>query len=65
VLSPEPGGLFYAFIHGKRYNDKEIYEIDPDWGSAQVNFWTYDENKRGDWASFSLTGNTSTAAWAG
>jgi hypothetical protein len=44
-----------AFIHGKRYNDKEIYEIDPDWGSAQVNFWTYDENKRGGWASFNLT----------
>ena len=56
VLSPESGGLFYAFIHGKRYNDKEIYEIDPNWGSAQVNFWTYDENKRGDWASFSLAG---------
>jgi len=56
VLSPEPGGLFYAFIHGKRYNDKEIYEIDPNWGSAQVNFWTYDENKRGEWASFNLTG---------
>ena len=55
VLSPEPGGLFYAFIHGKRYNDQEIYEIDPDWGSAQVNFWTYDENKRGEWASFNLT----------
>ena len=27
VLSPEPGGLFYAFIHGKRYSDKEVYEI--------------------------------------
>jgi len=56
VLSPEPGGLFYAFIHGKRYNDKEIYEIDPNWGSAQVNFWTYDENKWGEWASFNLSG---------
>jgi hypothetical protein len=56
VLSPEPGGLFYAFIHGKRYNDKEIYEIEPNRGSAQVNFWTYDENKRGEWASFNLTG---------
>ncbi|MGA7080101.1 MAG: M1 family aminopeptidase, partial [Terriglobales bacterium] len=56
VLSPEPGGLFFAFIHGKRYNDKEIYEIDPNWGSAQVNFWTYDENKRGEWASFNLSG---------
>jgi hypothetical protein len=56
VLSPEPGGLFVAFIHGKRYNDKEIYEIDPDWGSDQVSFRTYDENKWGRWASFSLSG---------
>ncbi len=56
VLSPEPGGLFYAFIHGKRYNDKEIYEINPDWGSYQVSFRTYDENKLGEWASFSLSG---------
>ena len=29
VLSPEPGGLFVAFIHGKHYNGKEIYAIDP------------------------------------
>ena len=56
VLSPEPGGLFVAFIHGKRYSDKEIYEIDPDWGSDQVSFRTYDENKWGHWASFSLSG---------
>jgi len=56
VLGPEPGGLFVAFIHGKRYNDKEIYEIDPDWGSDQVSFRTYDENKWGHWASFSLSG---------
>ena len=56
VLSPEPGGLFLAFIHGKRYNDKEIYEIDPDWGSEQVSFRTYDENKWGNWASFRATG---------
>jgi hypothetical protein len=53
VLSPEPRGLFVAFIHGKRYNDKEIYEIDPDFNLYQVNFRTYDENKFGHWASFS------------
>jgi len=51
VLSPEPGGLFYAFIHGKHYDSKEIYEIDPNHGSGQVNFRTYDENKWGHWAS--------------
>jgi Peptidase family M1 domain len=56
VLSPEPGGLFYAFIHGKRYSDKEIYEIEPNRGSDQVNFRTYDENKWGHWASFNLSG---------
>jgi hypothetical protein len=54
ILSPEPGGLFYAFIHGKRYDSKEIYEIDPNHSSGQVNFRTYDENKWGHWASFSL-----------
>ena len=55
VLSPEPRALFVAFIHGKHYNDKEIYEIDPDWSSDQVSFRTYDENKWGDWASFGVT----------
>jgi hypothetical protein len=55
VLSPEPRALFVAFIHGKRYNDKEIYEIDPNWGTDQVSFRTYDENKWGNWASFSIT----------
>jgi hypothetical protein len=54
VLSDEPGGLFVAFIHGKRYNDKEIYEIEPERGS--VSFRTYDENKRGEWASFGVSG---------
>ena len=57
VLSPEPGGLFVAFIHGKRYSDKEIYEIDPYKGSGQVNFRTYEENKWGHWASFNLSGD--------
>ena len=56
VLSPEPGGLFVAFIHGKRYSDKEIYEIEPNWSSDQVSFRTYEDNKWGNWASFSLTG---------
>jgi peptidase M1-like protein len=52
VLSPEPRGIFWAFIHGKHYNDKEIYSLDPNANSDQVDFWTYDENKWGDWASF-------------
>jgi hypothetical protein len=56
VLSPEPAGLFYAFIHGKRYDDKEIFEIEPNRGTDQVSFRTYDENKWGNWALFNLSG---------
>ncbi len=56
VLSPEPGGLFVAFIHGKHYNGQELYQIDPHEGQDQVDFMTYDENKYGDWASFPMSG---------
>src|SRR5437016_2618034 len=55
ILSPEPRGIFVAFVHGKRYDDKELYELDPNANSDQVDFWTYDENKFGDWASFNFT----------
>jgi hypothetical protein len=56
VLSPEPGGLFVAFIHGKRYNDKELLTIDPHQSGDQFELMTYDENKFGLWASFPLSG---------
>jgi hypothetical protein len=56
LLSPEPGGLFVAFIHGKRYNGQELYTIDPHEGSDQVRFRTYDENKFGEWAAFPMSG---------
>jgi hypothetical protein len=55
VLSPQPRGLFVAFIHGKRYDGKEMYSLSPNQDSDQVDFWTYDENKFGDWASFNFT----------
>ena len=29
VLSPQPDGLFVAFIHGKHYSDKMVYALDP------------------------------------
>jgi hypothetical protein len=54
VLSTEPGGLFIAFIHGKRYDGQELYEIDPREGREQVQFVTYDENKFGEWAEFPM-----------
>jgi len=55
VLSPQPRAFFVAFIHGKHYNDKELYEIDPNYGLYEVNFRTFDENKWGHWASFSAS----------
>ncbi|HEY3975412.1 MAG TPA: M1 family aminopeptidase [Candidatus Sulfotelmatobacter sp.] len=55
LLNPEPGGLFVAFIHGKRYDSRELFEIDPHAARDQVDFMTYDENKYGDWASFPIS----------
>jgi hypothetical protein len=59
VLSPEPGGLFVAFVHGKHYNDKELFVVDPHGAGyvmrEQVGFMTYDENKYGVWAAFRLS----------
>ncbi|HTT23060.1 MAG TPA: M1 family aminopeptidase [Candidatus Sulfotelmatobacter sp.] len=56
LLSTNPGGLFVAFIRGRRYNGQELYEIDPHEGRDQVTFMTYDENKFGEWASFPMSG---------
>ena len=55
VLSAEPGAYFRAFVHGKRYNDKELYTIDPHGELDQVEFMTYDDNKYGVWAAFHLS----------
>jgi hypothetical protein len=60
VLGTEPGGFFLAFIHGKKYNGKEILAIDPHGAPPlimpvdpeEVEFVTYDENKLGVWAAF-------------
>jgi len=55
LLSPEPRDLFVAFIHGKHYDDKEIYTLNANSNADQVEFFTYDENKWGAWASFNFT----------
>src|SRR5262249_43491863 len=52
VQSTEPGGLFVAFVHGKKYNGKEIFAVDPHGAPTlvhpvapeEVEFVTYDEN---------------------
>ncbi len=56
VLSDEPGGAFFAFIDGKKYNGKEIFAVDPHGAMGrdpeEVVFLTWDDNKRGTWAAF-------------
>ncbi len=54
VLSPAPGGLFVAFVHGKHYSDKELFTIDPHGSSDQVELTTYGESKSGAWMGYSL-----------
>ena len=63
VMGPDPGGLFVAFVHGKKYSDKEIFVIDPHGAPElvhpvspeEVELVTYDENKLGTWAAFHLS----------
>jgi peptidase M1-like protein len=59
VLSPEPGGFFYAFVHGKNYSDKMIFAIDPhglpDVYPEEIELQTYEDNKEGLWAAFHYT----------
>jgi hypothetical protein len=62
VLASEPGGFFLAFIHGKKYNGKEIFVVDPHGAPPlllpvdpeEVEFLTYDENKLGVWTALHL-----------
>ncbi len=58
VLSPEPGGLFVAFIHGKHYDGKTMFVIDPhgvpELQPEEVALMTYGADKFGVWASFHL-----------
>ena len=60
VLSTEPGGLFVAFVHGKRYDDKQLFVIDPHGSPVaapeEVSLLTYNENKAGIWAAFHFSG---------
>jgi hypothetical protein len=56
VMGTQPGGLFYAFIKGKKYSSKEIFAIDPhglpEWSPEEIAFQTWDEEKFGVWAAF-------------
>ncbi|HUJ33322.1 MAG TPA: M1 family aminopeptidase [Candidatus Acidoferrum sp.] len=56
VLSANPGGLFFAFVHGQRYDGKLLYIIDPNGARyvapEQVELTTYAENNFGIWTAF-------------
>ena len=66
VLSPEPGGLFVAFVHGKHYDGKTLFTIDPhgvpDLSPEEVSLETYGESRSGAWASFHLAAEYATGA---
>ena len=63
VLRGSSGQLFVAFVHGKRYNDKELFVIDPhgapDVAPEDVELMTYDENKTGIWTAFRSANSSS------
>ncbi|MGH9532562.1 MAG: M1 family metallopeptidase, partial [Terriglobales bacterium] len=56
VLGTGPGGLFVAFIRGKKYNEKMVYYIDPHGAlftePEEVALMTWDDNNWGIWAAF-------------
>jgi hypothetical protein len=58
VLSPRPGGKFTAYIKGKKYSDKMIYDVDPHGSSLvepeEVSLFIWDEDHAGIWAGFHL-----------
>ena len=64
VLSPERGGLFVAFIHGKHYDGKTLLTIDPHgvpgMSPEEVALATYSDNRAGVWASFHLAAEYAT-----
>lgn len=74
LLRNQPGGLFLAFIKGKKYNGKLLFAIDP-YGipslvgpslePEEVALMTYDESKYGVWASFHFGGEYKTGQATG
>jgi hypothetical protein len=57
VLGRGPGGLFYAFFKGGRYEDREVFAVDPqgvtmlDVQPEEVAYATYATDKYGIWYS--------------
>ena len=58
VMSSSPGGKFIAFIKGKKYSDKIVYDVDPHGSELvkpeEVSLFLWDENHEGIWTGFHL-----------
>jgi hypothetical protein len=54
VLSSRKGGFFTAFIKGRHYSDKLIYEVDPEGAinPEEVALRIWDDNHFGIWSAF-------------
>lgn len=58
VMSTRPGGLFWAFVHGRHVSSKLLFATDPhgltELGLApeEVALSTYEDSKFGTWAAF-------------
>ena len=56
VMSQRPGGKFIAFIRGKKFSDKMVYDVDPHGAFAvapeEVSLFLWDDNHGGIWAGF-------------
>ncbi len=56
VMSPRPGGKFIAFIRGKKFSDKIVYDVDPhgafNVAPEEVALLLWDEGHEGIWAGF-------------
>jgi hypothetical protein len=55
VLSPQPGGLFHAYIDGKKYSNKLAYMIDPHGAGfvapEEIQLFSWADNKEGIFAA--------------
>ncbi|HEY6969743.1 MAG TPA: M1 family aminopeptidase [Candidatus Angelobacter sp.] len=54
ILSSRQGGKFVAFIHGRRYSDKTVYDVDPQGAMKpeEIALMSWDDNHSGIWAAF-------------
>jgi hypothetical protein len=58
VMSSKPGGKFTAFVKGRKYSDKVVFDVDPH-GSGEaspeeVTLYLWDDRHLGLWAAFHL-----------